>query len=53
MKQTGTLLLACLAFMTTNVQAEQEKQTTKLESVTIFTNGAQVKRSKTVNLKPG
>ena len=53
MKQTCTLLLACLALMTTNAQAEQEKQTAKLESVTIFTNGAQVKRSKTVTLKAG
>ena len=53
MKQTFTLLLACLAMMTTNARAEQEKQTAKLESVTIFTNGAQVKRSKTVTLKAG
>ena len=53
MKQTFTLLLACLAMMTTDARAEQEKQTAKLESVTIFTNGAQVKRSKTVTLKAG
>jgi uncharacterized protein (TIGR02231 family) len=53
MKQTCTILLACLAMMTTDVRAEQEKQTAKLESVTIFTNGAQVKRTKTVALKPG
>lgn len=39
--------------MTTNAQAAQEKQTSKLESVTIYTNGAQVKRTKTVTLKPG
>ncbi len=39
--------------MTTDARAEQEKQTAKLESVTIFTNGAQVKRTKTVALKPG
>ena len=54
MKQTYTLLLlACLALMATGARAEQEKQTAKLESVTIFTNGAQVKRTKTVALKAG
>lgn len=54
MKQTYTLLLlACLALTATDARAEQEKQTAKLESVTIFTNGAQVKRSKTVALKAG
>lgn len=54
MKQTYTiLLLACLALMATSARAEQEKQTAKLESVTIFTNGAQVKRTKTVALKAG
>lgn len=53
MKQTSVILLACLAMMTTDAQAEQEKQTAKLESVTIFTNGAQVKRTKTVALKAG
>lgn len=54
MKQTYTLLLlACLALTATGARAEQEKQTAKLESVTIFTNGAQVKRTKTVALKAG
>ena len=47
------ILLAFLAITTTDARAEQEKQTAKLESVTIFTNGAQVKRTKTVALKPG
>ena len=54
MKQTYTLLLlACLALTATGARAEQEKPTAKLESVTIFTNGAQVKRTKTVALKAG
>ena len=47
------ILLAFLAMMTTDARAEQEKQTAKLESVTIFTDGAQVKRTKTVALKAG
>lgn len=47
------ILLALLAMMTTDARAEQEKQTAKLESVTIFTDGAQVKRTKTVALKAG
>ena len=54
MKQTYiVLLLACLAVTATGARAEQEKQTAKLESVTIFTSGAQVKRTKTVALKAG
>ena len=53
MKQTCSLLLACLAMMATDVWAEQQKQTAKLEGVTIYTNGAQVKRTKTVALKAG
>jgi uncharacterized protein (TIGR02231 family) len=47
------ILLAFLAMTTTDARAEQEKQTAKLESVTIFTDGAQVKRTKTVALKAG
>ena len=47
------ILLAFLAITTTDARAEQEKQTAKLESVTIFTDGAQVKRTKTVALKAG
>ena len=47
------ILLAFLAMMTTDARAELEKQTAKLESVTIFTDGAQVKRTKTVALKAG
>ena len=53
MKQTCMILLAFLAITTTDARAEQEKQTAKLESVTIFTDGAQVKRTKTVALKAG
>lgn len=53
MKQTCMILLAFLAMMTTDARAELEKQTAKLESVTIFTDGAQVKRTKTVALKAG
>ena len=51
MKKTLLLAFACLA--ATTVAWSAEKQTATIGRVTVFTNGAQVERSKSVNLVQG
>ena len=51
MKKYRTLLLLAAVALTTAAWAE--KQTAQLERVTIFTNGAQVVRTKAVNVQAG
>ena len=50
MNKNCSLILAALVMTTT---AWAEKQTAQLERVTIFTNGAQVERTKAVNVQQG
>ena len=52
MKIKGLLMIAAL-MVSTMVCAQKEKVTADVNRVTIFTNGAQVERSKTLNLLAG
>jgi len=46
-------MMIALCLMVAVMSEAVEKQTTSINKVTVFTNGAQVERSKSVNLMPG
>ena len=47
------MLMAMALMLVTMAKAENKKVTPELKHVTVFTNGAQVERSKSVTLVPG